>query len=306
MTMLTFSRFLRSIPSYAFMKWHRSALFVSSCLVVASFFFYGFFGLDFGIDFRGGTLMEVAYKEAPSLAQVREDLQALNLGDVQIQTFGDDRILLLRVQRQQGDEKAQMAAVAKMKQTLGEDLDYRRTEFVGPRVGAELINRGISAVLYALLAMLFYIWLRFDGWYFALAALTALVHDVILTIGLFSLLQLEFNLSTVAALLTIAGYSINDTVVVFDRIRENLRRYRSQTFSAILDLSINGTLARTLMTSVTTALALLALLFFGGDVIHDFVFAMLWGVLIGTWSSIFVAAPFMLFFGFDPQKARVS
>ena len=306
MTMLTFSRFLRSIPSYAFMKWHRSALFVSSCLVVASFFFYGFFGLDFGIDFRGGTLMEVAYKEAPSLAQVREDLQALDLGDVQIQTFGDDRILLLRVQRQQGDEKAQMAAVAKMKQTLGEDLDYRRTEFVGPRVGAELINRGISAVLYALLAMLFYIWLRFDGWYFALAALTALVHDVILTIGLFSLLQLEFNLSTVAALLTIAGYSINDTVVVFDRIRENLRRHRSQTFSAILDLSINGTLARTLMTSLTTALALLALLFFGGDVIHDFVFAMLWGVLIGTWSSIFVAAPFMLFFGFDPQKARVS
>ena len=273
--------------------------------MVASFFFYGFFGLDFGIDFRGGTLMEVAYKEAPSLAQVREDLQALDLGDVQIQTFGDDRILLLRVQRQQGDEKAQMAAVAKMKQTLGEDLDYRRTEFVGPRVGAELINRGISAVLYALLAMLFYIWLRFDGWYFALAALTALVHDVILTIGLFSLLQLEFNLSTVAALLTIAGYSINDTVVVFDRIRENLRRHRSQTFSAILDLSINGTLARTLMTSLTTALALLALLFFGGDVIHDFVFAMLWGVLIGDMVNLFLLRHRLCYFLVLIRRKRV-
>ena len=291
------------LPQYAFMKWHRLALLGSMVAVVGSGVLYTTVGLDLGIDFRGGTLLEVAYDKTPSVAQVREDLDELGLGDVQIQTFGQDNILLIRVQRQVGDEKAQMAAVASIKKTLGEGLDYRRTEFVGPTVGDELIRKGLYAIIYALLAMMLYIWMRFDGWYFALAALFALLHDVLVTIGLFSLLQLEFNLSTVAALLTIAGYSINDTVVVFDRIRENLRRLRSRPFVEIIDVSINSTLSRTLMTSVTTALALLALLFFGGDVIHDFVFAMLWGVLIGTWSSIFVAAPLMIVFGFDPQEA---
>ena len=202
--------------------------------------------------------------------------------------------MLIRIERQPGGEKAQLLAVEKAKQALGNEVDYRRTEFVGPKVGGELIEAGITAVLLALGAMLVYIWFRFE-WQFGVGAVVALLHDVLLTIGVFALLGLEFNLSTVAAILTIAGYSINDTVVVYDRVRENLRKYKQMPLTELLNLSINGTLSRTLLTSVTTLLALGALYFFGGEVLAGFSFAMIWGVLVGTYSSIFIAVPLLVY-----------
>ena len=202
--------------------------------------------------------------------------------------------VLIRIERQPGGEKAQQVAVTKAKEALGDKVNYRRTEFVGPKVGGELIEAGITAVLAALAAMLIYIWFRFE-WQFGLGAVVALLHDVILTIGIFSLLGLEFNLSTVAAILTIAGYSINDTVVVYDRVRENLRKFKQMSLDELLNLSINGTLSRTLLTSVTTLIALLTLYFFGGEVIKGFGFAMIWGVIVGTYSSIFIAVPLLVY-----------
>ena len=215
-------------------------------------------------------------------------MSGLNLGEVSIQSFGSEKDVLIRVQRQDGDEKAQIAAIQLITTTLGSDYDVRRTEFVGPTIGAELARKGILAVLCALMAIMVYIWFRFE-WQFSVAAIVALTHDVVTTVGLFSLTNFEFNLATIAAILTIAGYSINDTVVVFDRVRENLRRYKSWEQRDILNKSLNETLARTVMTSVTTALALLAIIIFGGAVLRDFALAMLWGVTIGTYSSIFVA-----------------
>ena len=201
----------------------------------------------------------------------------------------------MRVQRQDGDEQAQIAAITAITDTLGSGFDVRRTEFVGPTVGAELARSGIYAVACALLAIMVYIWFRFE-WQFSLAAILALAHDVLSTIGLFALTSFEFNLATVAAILTIAGYSINDTVVVFDRVRENLRRYKSYEQREILNRSLNETLSRTVMTSVTTLLALLAIVLFGGAVLRDFALAMMWGVLIGTYSSVFVAVGALTFF----------
>ena len=223
---------------------------------------------------------------------LRNDLGALGLGEVSIQGFGAPQDVLIRVQRQEGDETAQIAALTKITETLGADYDVRRTEFVGPTVGAELKEKGILAVFCALLAIMVYIWFRFE-WQFSVAAILALSHDILTTIGLFAVTSFEFNLATVAAILTIAGYSINDTVVVFDRVRENLRRYKSQEQREILNISLNETLSRTVMTSVTTALALLAIIIFGGAVLRDFAIALLWGVAIGTYSSIFVAVGFL-------------
>jgi len=219
---------------------------------------------------------------------VRQQLQQLDLGDVSLQGFGTETDILVRVQRQAGDEKAQIAAIEKIGQTLGQNYDIRRTEFVGPTVGAELAEKGILAVFSAILAIMVYIWFRFE-WQFSIAAIMALTHDVLTTIGLFALASFEFNLATVAAILTIAGYSINDTVVVFDRVRENLRRYKSYEVMDVLNKSLNETLSRTVMTSVTTLLALLAIVVFGGAVLRDFALAMIWGVVIGTYSSVFVA-----------------
>jgi preprotein translocase SecF subunit len=212
----------------------------------------------------------------------------LNLGDVSLQGFGTDTDVLIRIQRQEGDEKAQIAAIKAVTDMLGSDFDIRRTEFVGPTVGAELAEKGVLAVICALMAILVYIWFRFE-WQFSIAAILALAHDVLTTIGLFSLTAFEFNLATVAAILTIAGYSINDTVVVFDRVRENLRRYKSFEQRDILNRSLNETLSRTVMTSVTTLLALTAIVIFGGAVLRDFALAMIWGVIIGTYSSVFIA-----------------
>ncbi|MEX0695061.1 MAG: protein translocase subunit SecF [Rhodospirillales bacterium] len=278
---------------------------VSALLIAISVAMVFTKGLNFGIDFKGGILIEVRTEDGPAnIADMRARLGALNLGDVALQEFGEPTDVLIRIQRQDGGEEAQQQAVNAVKSSLGDKVSYRRTEFVGPQVSAELLQDGIMAVSLAIMAILVYIWFRFE-WQFGVGAVMALLHDVTATIGIFALLGLEFNLTTVAAVLTIAGYSINDTVVVFDRVRENLRKYKTMPLDELLNQSINETLSRTIITSFTTVLALLALFFLGGKVIHDFSFAMIWGVVIGTYSSICVAVPLLLYFGLDDQ-ARSS
>ena len=293
---------VRLVPqqtSFNFLAFRRIAFAVSSAGAVASVLLLFVFGLNFGIDFRGGILIETRSPAAADIGAMRSAVSGISLGDVSLQEFGDVRDVLIRVEAQPGDEAAQMAAADAVKVALvaavGE-LEYRRVEFVGPKVSAELIVDGITAVLLALAAMLIYIWLRFE-WQFGVGALVALTHDVILTLGVFALAQLEFNLSIIAAILTIIGYSLNDTVVVYDRIRENLRRYRSLELVELLNQSTNDTLSRTTMTSFTTLLALSALFLFGGEVIRGFTFAMIWGVVVGTYSSVYVAAPTLLYLG---------
>ena len=281
-----------------FMRIRKAALSASGLLAVFSAILFLAVGLNYGIDFRGGILVEIRTQGAADLGQLRSRLSGLDLGEVQLQEFGAPTDVLIRVERQQGDEKTQLRAVEVIKQALGPGVNYRRVEFVGPKVGGELIRAGITAVLLALAIILIYIWFRFE-WQFGVGAVVALAHDVVLTIGVFSLLGLEFNLSTVAAILTIAGYSINDTVVVYDRVRENLRKYKKMELRALLNLSVNETLSRTLLTSVATLLALFALFFFGGQVIKGFGFAMIWGVVVGTYSSIWVAVALLLHMKLD-------
>ncbi len=258
--------------------------------------------LNFGIDFKGGIMIDVKFENTPDINQIRNDLADLSLGNYEIQEFGVAENLLIRIEKQPGDQTKQMEAIKKIKVELPPSADYRRIEYVGPKVGNELKVMGIKAIIFSLLAMFAYIWFRFSGWQFGLAAVIALFHDIISTIGFFSLTQIEFNLSSIAAMLTIAGYSINDTVVVFDRIRENLVKKQNTSFKQLLNVSINATLSRTIMTSVTTLIALIALLTLGGDVIAGFVSSMIWGVLIGTYSSIFIASPLIAFFGFKLIK----
>jgi len=284
-----------SIP---FLRYRTLALAISGVMMAISLVLLPTKGLNFGIDFRGGTMIEVRMPgDAADLGGMRAILGGLGLGEVALQEFGAPTDVLIRIERQQGDEETQMAAVDVVKSALaegyGNDLSYRRVEFVGPKVSSELLWAGTQAVLYALIAVLVYIWFRFE-WQFGIGAVVALVHDVVLTLGIFSLLGLEFNLATVAAILTIVGYSLNDTVVVYDRVRENMRRYKALSMPDLLDRSLNETLARTLMTSVTTLIALLTLFVFGGPVIRDFTFAMIWGVVVGTYSSIFIATPLLL------------
>ncbi|MBM09999.1 MAG: protein translocase subunit SecF [Magnetovibrio sp.] len=268
--------------------------FFSAILITSSIALFLTRGLNYGIDFKGGILIEVRTDKAANIGFMRQQLSALDLGEVALQEFGAPTDVLIRVQRQEGGEKAQQVAVDKIKTLLGDTVDYRRTEFVGPKVSAELFWDGVLAVSLAIFAILIYIWFRFE-WQFGVGAVIALTHDVISTIGMFALMGFEFNLSTVAAILTIAGYSINDTVVVYDRVRENLRKFKKMPLDELLNNSINQTLSRTVMTSVTTLLALLALFFLGGAVIRDFSFAMIWGVIIGTYSSICLAVPLLLY-----------
>ena len=294
---MRYFRLVSNQTNVRFMAGRRTAFFVSITLIIASVIAFGIKGLNYGIDFRGGILIEVQVPSGASIGTMRESLGSLGLGEVTLQEFGAPDDILIRVERQEGGEVAQLAAVAVVKdrlaEDLGADLDYRRTEFVGPKVGAELIASGIKAVISALLAMMAYIWFRFE-WQFSLGAVAALLHDVILTVGMFAITGLEFNLATVAAILLIVGYSLNDTVVVYDRVRENLRKYKKLVLVEVLNRSINDTLTRTLMTSITTMLALLALYILGGAIIADFSIALIWGVLVGTYSSIFIAAPLLI------------
>ena len=296
---------LKLVPSDTsinFLKHRRIALIFSLFLVASSIGLFVVKGLNLGIDFKGGILIEARNTTGPAdISGLRADLGQLGLGDISLQEFGTPTDVLVRVQRQEGDEEAQIAAIAAISSTLGDSYDIRRTEFVGPTVGAELAEKGMLAVACALLAIMVYIWFRFE-WQFSIAAILALAHDVLSTVGLFALTSFEFNLATVAAILTIAGYSINDTVVVFDRVRENLRRYKSYEIEEIINKSLNETLSRTVMTSFTTLLALLAITIFGGAVLRDFALAMIWGVLIGTYSSVFVAVGFLSRFDIRHQE----
>ena len=296
---------LKLVPSDTsinFLKHRRIAFIFSILLVASSIGLFVVKGLNLGIDFKGGILIEARNTTGPAdISGLRADLGQLGLGDISLQEFGTPTDVLVRVQRQEGDEEAQIAAIAAISSTLGDSYDIRRTEFVGPTVGAELAEKGMLAVACALLAIMVYIWFRFE-WQFSIAAILALAHDVLSTVGLFALTSFEFNLATVAAILTIAGYSINDTVVVFDRVRENLRRYKSYEIEDIINKSLNETLSRTVMTSFTTLLALLAITIFGGAVLRDFALAMIWGVLIGTYSSIFVAVGFLSRFDIRHQE----
>jgi preprotein translocase SecF subunit len=285
------------VTTWRFMAVHRIAMAASAALMLISVALFFGVGLNYGIDFKGGTLIEIKTTDGPAdLGELRSKLNGLGLGDVQIQTFGAPDDVLIRVQEQAGGEKAQQAVVDQVKGALGENVEYRRVEVVGPTVSQELIESGTLAVVLAIFGVLVYIWLRFE-WQFSVGAVIALVHDVVLTIGMFSALQIEFGLPIIAAILTIVGYSLNDTVVVYDRIRENLRKYKKMPLPELIDLSVNDTLSRTVVTSVTTLIALLALYVLGGEVIRGFVFAMIWGVVIGTYSSIFVAAPLLLVLG---------
>ena len=294
-------RHLKLVPkttSIPFTGRRTLALAVSSILAVASIVLFLTINLNYGIDFRGGIMIEVKTPGPADIGAMRNALSNLGLGEVALQEFGAPNDVLIRVEQQPGDEEGRQQTLIMVREALlrevGPGIVERRVEFVGPKVSAELVRSGALALGLALVAMLLYIWFRFE-WQFAVGAIIALVHDVILTIGLFSVVRLEFNLAIIAAILTIIGYSINDTVVVYDRIRENMRKYKVMPIDDLLDLSVNQTLSRTVMTSVTTLLALFVLYFFGGEVIAGFTLAMIWGVVIGTYSSIFVAAPVLVY-----------
>ena len=286
-----------------FYKYRFIAFIFSSVVILSSIFLFAKNNLNLGIDFKGGILIEANFSQKPDLSLLRNDLVTLSAGNIEIQEFGSPSNILIRVEKNSDEEGEKEKLINKIKNKLTGEIDYRRIEFVGPKVGKELQIMGIKAVLFSLVAMFIYIWFRFSGWQFGLGGLVTLFHDVISTVGFFSLTQIEFNLASIAAILTIAGYSINDTVVVFDRIRENLTK-DEMPFAELLNLSISQTMSRTIMTSLTTMLALLALFIFGGEVVKGFVSAMIWGVLVGTYSSIFIASPLIVLLGF--KKANQS
>ncbi|MCH2540990.1 MAG: protein translocase subunit SecF [Alphaproteobacteria bacterium] len=301
---MPFLKLVKTGTDIKFMKIKRLTLLISSFLFLLSLISIFTKGLNLGIDFTGGSLIEVRFEEKISLNNLRSEMNNLDLGEIQLQTIGEENDVVIRVQDKNNDAITQTKTIEVIKNSLKDkSVDYRRTEFVGPKVGGELVNAGIIAVIFSLIGILFYIWLRFQ-WNFAIGAIIALIHDVILTLGFFSVLQLEFNLATVAAVLTIAGYSINDTVVIYDRIRETMRKYKQITFDEIINLALNGTLSRTLMTSLTTLLALTALFIFGGVVISSFIIALIWGVFIGTYSSLYVASPLLIFLKTDKRVSE--
>ncbi|MTI15870.1 protein translocase subunit SecF [Rhodobacteraceae bacterium RKSG542] len=290
-------KLLKIVPektNIRFMQWRKVSFTAAILMAIASFVLFFTVGLNFGIDFKGGTLIELKTTDGPAnLSQIRSDLNGLGLGEVQVQEFGEPDEVLIRIENQGDDEASQQDVLSKVQGVLAENVEFRRTEIVGPRVSGELAWVGSLAVASSLIMILFYIWFRFE-WQFALGAIVTTFNDILLTVALFCILQLDFTLSSIAAVLTIIGYSLNDTVVVYDRIRENLRRYKKMTLVDLLDRSINETLSRTTMTSLTTLLALFSLAIFGGEVIRSFVLAMIFGVVIGTFSSIFLAAPFLI------------
>lgn len=297
-------KLLRLVPDEThlpFMRWRRLTFPLSGLLSLLAIVLFFTVGLNFGIDFRGGTLIEIKTKSGVAdLADIRAKVGALDLGDVQLQRFGAPDDVLIRIAEQPGGEEAQQAAVAKVKGTLGDAYLYQRVEVVGPRVSGELVQNGILGMLVAMVGILIYLWFRFE-WQFAVGATIATLHDVVLTIGFYCVTQLDFDLSSVAAVLTIMGYSVNDTVVIYDRIREMLRRYKRIPIDELLDLAMNTTLSRTVITSTTVILSLLGMFFFGPEAIQSFVQAMLFGSVVGVYSSAFIAAPMLIYLGVRTQ-----
>ena len=271
-----------------FNKYYNQFNFLSISLVVVSLLFLIFKGLNFGIDFKGGTLIELRSSDTKiNVSSLRDNLNQMNLGDVSVKNFGNQKDFLIKFEN--SDNKNIIEEIKKsLDNSFGNNFNFRRVENVGPKVSSELLKSGIIAISVALLLMLIYIWIRFE-WQFSLGAIAALFHDVTVTLGLFSLLGLEINLSIIAAVLTIVGYSMNDTVVIFDRVRENLRKYSDIKIYELTNISINETLSRTIITSLTTLLALLSIFFFGGEILKGFSLAMIFGVLFGTYSSIYIA-----------------
>ena len=282
------------MTNYNFSSKFKPANILSIILFILSVFFIFFKGLNYGIDFKGGTLIELRSINT-DVSSIRSSLNDMNLGDVNVKKFGKEGDFLIKVE-EQGDNNNLIPKIKqKLSDSLNSEINFRRVENVGPKVSAELLQSGIIAITLSLAAMLFYIWVRFE-WQFSVGAIVALFHDVIITLGVFSLLSLEINLSIIAAVLTIVGYSMNDTVVIYDRVRENLGKYHKLEIANIANLSINETLARTIITSVTTLLALFSIFILGGEILRGFSFAMILGVFIGTYSSIFVASPILKFF----------
>lgn len=298
-------RFIPDGTKLRFMRLSRYGYLLSGLASMLSIILFLTVGLNVGVDFKGGTVITIRTEQPANLDQLRSTINGLGLGAAELQEFGSPNDVLIRIGVQDGGEEAQQAAINRIKEALGPGIDYRSVEVVGPKVSGELAQEGIVAVVASIICVLIYIWFRFE-WQFAAGAVISLLHDVLLTIGLFCLLRIEFNLQIIAAILTIVGYSLNDTVVIFDRIREFLRKYKSMPLADLIDFSINSVLPRTLLTSVTTLIALLALYIFGGEVISGFTFAMIWGVLVGTYSSFFVAAPMLLLFGTERESKKAE
>jgi preprotein translocase subunit SecF len=284
-----------------FMRYHKIGFMFSTVLLVAAVLLIAFKGLNFGVDFAGGTLMEVRTQGPADLAAMRSQLSSLGVGEVALQQFGGPDTVLIRLQKQQGDEKAQMVAVEKVKQSLGTSVEFRRTELVGPKVGSELIQDAILATVLALLAIMAYVWFRYE-WQFAVNCIGALFYDCLTAVGLFALIGWQFDLTILAAVLTIAGFSMNDKVVVYDRIREELRRYKKMPLPELLNMAINRTLSRTIMTSGLALLSVLSILFFGGEVLRGFALAMTWGIIKATYSTICVATPMLIYMNIRRER----
>ena len=278
--------------NFNFVNYFKKFNYASLILVLLSLFFVVFKGLNYGIDFKGGTLIEIRVENKDTkVSDIRDSLNKLNLGDVNVKNFGEKSDFLIKIEKKLNNNESLISEIkTSLNQDLNEEVNYRRIESVGPKVSSELLKSGIISIGLALLMMLFYIWFRFE-WQFSLGSIIALFHDVIITLGIFSILSIEINLSIVAAVLTIVGYSMNDTVVIYDRIRENLSKFNKFEIDQVSNLSVNETLSRTLITSVTTLLALFSIFILGGEILKGFSFAMILGVIIGTYSSIFVASP---------------
>ena len=300
---------IRLVPdntNLPFMKWARIRTPISLFLILVSFVLFATIGVNAGIDFKGGTVIEAQYSKGPAdVSLIRPIVDGLNFGDVEVQntTINGQIDVLIRVAVQPGGEAAQQDVVTKVRAALGPDYTFEDVEVVGPTVSAELAKSGALAVLFTVAGIMAYIWLRFE-WQFGIAAVATLVHDAILTMGFFALTRIEFNLQSIAAILTIIGYSLNDTVVIFDRIREILRKYKTMPLSDVIDLATNQSLARTIMTSLTLELALGSLFFFGGPVVQSFTAAMIWGIFVATASSIFIGGPILIYFNLRPRAPK--
>ena len=300
--MFGLNKIIPSESNYPFLDFKKHFIIFSTIMMILAVLLLSFKGLNLGIDFKGGTLIEVSTTNS-NISELRSILSP-EFNDVSLQEFGNSNTIIIRLQNLSNTESIE--TINKVKELISNKVtEFRRSEFVGPTISSELLWKGLQAITFSLIAILIYIWLRFE-WQFGFGAVVALAHDVIFTLGILSLLNIEFSLSSIAAILTIAGYSINDSVVIFDRIRENLRKYKKLDLTNLFNLSINNTLSRTVMTSLTTLIALLCLYLFGGEVIKPFAFAMIIGVIIGTYSSIFIAVPTLLIFKFRPQEDEID